>query len=451
MVLETLPKMSRPHAALELRVWALMAFPIGMLTGGVAGVLANTVFAAAVPSWALAIAVALLTGAGSLANVGSVFWAHWSLGRPKVPAVRRLQALFAGCLLTAAVAPLTAPGLVLLVTAIIAAQILWCGIVTIRASVWRLNYKRSDRTVFAARNQVSVSLIHAATAALAGGLVAADPAWFRWLLVLASLAALAARGRLRAVRVRRQRRLLAAERRRRSDGGFSARSYWSILRDDPLYRRYMICMMVLGSGNLMYTAPLILIMADGLGISSFSQVLVTAGLPTLIMPLATPVWARVLAREHVIRFRIRNSRWYAAAIAAALAGVTLQSLPVLLAAAVLLGIGSGGGTLGWQLGHNDFAPDERVAEYLGLHVSLTGIRGLLAPLIGVGLHGWLEAWRPGAGAWTLLLPLGLTTSGALGFWHLGRRHAIALMANTPGPGSSRETAPGGGREPPPDD
>ena len=158
MLLRSLPPMSRPHAVFELSVWALMAVPMGVLYGGVAGVLVNTVFAGSAPVWIVAIAVALLTGAGPLANMGSLGWAHWSLGREKVAAMNRLQWLFAVALIMAALAPINLFGLAVFVIAILIAQILWCGIITIRASVWRLNYDRAARFAFAADNQAIVSL-----------------------------------------------------------------------------------------------------------------------------------------------------------------------------------------------------------------------------------------------------------------------------------------------------
>ena len=64
---------------------------MGVLSGGVAGVLVDTVFDGAAPAWFVATAVALMTGAGPLANIGSLGWAHWSLGRSKVSALNRLQ------------------------------------------------------------------------------------------------------------------------------------------------------------------------------------------------------------------------------------------------------------------------------------------------------------------------------------------------------------------------
>jgi hypothetical protein len=54
---------------------------------------------------------------------------------------------------------------------------------------------------------------------------------------------------------------------------------------------------------------------------------------------------------------------------------------------------------------------------------LTGLRGLVAPLLGVGLYGLLELATPGAGVWALALPCLLTTSGSIGF-HLMAKHTL---------------------------
>ena len=83
-------------------------------------------------------------------------------------------------------------------------------------------------------------------------------------------------------------------------------------------------------------------------------------------------------------------------------------------------ISRAGGVLGWNLGHNDFTTDDRVSEYVGLHVSLTGVRGLFAPLIGVAAYGLLDSRWPGAGPYALLLPATLTTAGMVGFLRFDR-------------------------------
>ena len=431
MALASLPFMSRPHAWLELRVWALMALPMGILASGVTGVLVNTIFAGRVTEWALPIAVALVSGAGPLANVGSVLWSHWSRGKEKVAALTRLQGAFGACLLLVAAVPLSDAGLLVMVAAILAAQNVWCGIITIRASIWQLNYSRMARTSFAARNQVIVSVVMSAIGAGAGWLLDLDPESFRLLFVLTGACAFASLLQSRGIRVRRQRQMLAAELRGGAGRNFQPRLFWAILRDDRLYRDYMICMMIFGSGNMMLVAPLVLVLTNNLGASSFEQVVIAAALPTLLMPFATPFWARMLATNHVIAFRSNNSRWYVAASLLILAGAVLAYMPLLWIGSALLGIGIAGGSLGWNLGHNDFAPDDRATDYLGLHISLTGLRGLVAPLLGVAAYGALERWRPGAGTWALALPLALTAVGAIGFQIMSRRLAAASASPSP--------------------
>lgn len=407
--------MSRPHAWVELRVWALLAVPTGLLSGGVAGVLVNSVFADEVAAWVLGLAVALVTGAGPLANTFSVVWSHWSSGRDKVRALSWLQGALAVCLGVAALAPVNAPGLVLLVAGVIGAGLLWCGIITVRGSIWRANYERAARTAFAARAQVVVSIVMSASGAAAGYALDVSAASFRFVFGIAALAVVGSLLNLRRLRVRRHRQLLAAEASQDDGGGFRLGAYLAILRDDPLYRRYLTCMMLLGGGNLMVTAPLILVLTRHLGVPELEQVLITASLPMLLVPISVPFWARRLASMHVVAFRALNSRLFVAAHVAFCAGALLGAAPVIWLGAVLLGLGMGGGSLGWNLGHNDFAPPERVPEYLGLHVTLTGLRGLAAPLVGVGLYSALEHFTPGAGPYALILPAVLSSSGALGF------------------------------------
>jgi MFS family permease len=397
-----------------------MAVPMGLLSGGVAGVAVNSVFNGAAPEWVLALAVALATGAGSLANVFSMLWSHWSQGRAKVNVLTRLQAALGVCLAAMACAPLDAFGLALTLTAILTAQVLWCGIITVRASIWRVNYTRTARTAFAARNQVAVSACTSAVAAAAGFALDLDVAAYRWLFAGASGFAFVSMAMLKRIRVRRERQLMAAEQSVSEGRRFDPRLFLSILRDDRFYRSYMTWMMVFGSGNLMVTAVLILVLTNNLGVPSFTQVLVTTSVPMLLIPLTTPIWGRILARHHVVKFRTLNSRLFVASMLCYLSGATLGLMSLMWLGCMLQGAGIGGGQLGWNLGHNDFAPDERVAEYLGLHITLTGLRGLVAPLLGVGLYGLLEGWQSGAGVWALALPFVLTTSGSIGFHHLNR-------------------------------
>lgn len=416
-----LPYMSKPHALVEFRAWSLFAVATGALAGGLSGVLVTNAFAATVNGLWLGVAVALVTGAAAFANILSLFWAQLAAGRSKTRMLARLQLGFAISLSAAALVPVSATGLLLFVLAVLLAQAFWAGNVTVRAIIWRLNYGRDVRTRFTARMLMSVSWIMAATALGAGALIEQNPLSFRWIIAIAALFSFAGLAAFGPMRVRGHRRLLRAERSRLGDRRFSLERALSILRTDRDYRNYMLAMFVFGGGNLMFTAPLILSMVGYLDVPRFSQVALLAAIPAFLIPLALPFWARLLSAQHITAYRARHGWTFVAAIGLMTAACLLRVPELLWLGSCALGIAYAGGRLGWNLGHNDFAPEALATDYMGLHVTLTGIRGLVMPVLGVLLYHFLEARSPGLGPNAMLLPLALTTTGAVAFVYQASR------------------------------
>ena len=87
---------------------------------------------------------------------------------------------------------------------------------------------------------------------------------------------------------------------------------------------------------------------------------------------------------------------------------------------MVLAFAYAGSNLGWNLGHNDFASVGRAQHYMGVHVTLTGVRGAIGPPAGILIYQWLESLRPGPGVYSLVLPLIFVTAGAFGFSHMRR-------------------------------
>jgi hypothetical protein len=145
------------------------------------------------------------------------------------------------------------------------------------------------------------------------------------------------------------------------------------------------------------------------------QVAITAAVPILVMPLAIQPWARFLDRHHVITFRAVHSR-LAVAGSIVLAIAVLARLDWLLwPGALLMGASLAAGSLGWSLGHNDFAPRGEETRYMALHVTLTGLRGLIAPPVAILVYYALRRVSPGLEAWVMLLPVALIVWGAWTF------------------------------------
>ncbi len=82
---------------------------------------------------------------------------------------------------------------------------------------------------------------------------------------------------------------------------------------------------------------------------------------------------------------------------------------------MLLGAAQAGANLGWNLGSQRFRLEGRAQHYMGVHVTLTGLRGGSRRPSGVLAYMALERLRAGSGQYALLLPLALTAAGAIGF------------------------------------
>ena len=61
---------------------------------------------------------------------------------------------------------------------------------------------------------------------------------------------------------------------------------------------------------------------------------------------------------------------------------------------------------------------------MALHVTLTGLRGLLAPPLVVAAYYALEHMRVGMGRWALVLPAALIAAGAREFTAMNRQRTM---------------------------
>ena len=416
---ERLPYISRGLYPVEIRAWALLSVAVAVVEGGVVGVIVKYSFAGTVSDLALNLAVALVAGAPAFANLASLLWSAVAQARPKVPLLSALQIAFVLCLLVIAVAPLNAWGLWLFVSSAVAARVFWSGGLTVRTTVWRANYPRHARANFAARITLVSSILIAVIAAVTGFLLDRAPEGFRWIYPAAALVGFSGAMLYRRVRVRGERALLQAE----ADEP-QATVHWQgmlrVLRGDSAFRRYLGWMMVFGGGNLMLIAPLVLILSERLAQPPLVQLLLTAAIPQIVMPLTLPIWAKLLDRMHVLQYRARHSWVWVATSLCLVLGAGFGVTGLLWLGAVFWGTGYAGGSLSRSLGHHDFASTGQATEYMGVHVTLTGLRGLLAPLLGVGFYQLLTAQSPEYANWALLLPFTLTLAGAISFTGLAR-------------------------------
>jgi MFS family permease len=400
----------------ELLPWTLAGCTLGLVEGATAAVLVKRGFTGLVPAEMLNLAVAVVSGSPALANMTSFVWANLAHGREKIRLLVWLLAAFGAVVGVIGLSPRASTGLAITVMSVLAARVIWAGVLTVRAAVWSANYPRAVLAQTTGRIVVATSVGMAVTAALAGLVLQARPEYAMLLYAVAGVAGVAAAWLCRRVRVRQSFRLRQAEERESAGGEvFSLATMREVLRTDPDYRRFMTWMALYGAGNLMISGQLVILFTDHLHVPVLRQIGMLTLLPLMCVPLFTPWWARLFDGGHVIEFRARQCWSLVAAMSVVIAGVFLQHEPLLWFAALLFGISMAGAHLGWNLGHNDFASLGKVQQYMGVNVTLTGMRGLIAPPGGALLYTLLERQSAGAGRYALLLPLGLTLAGAIGF------------------------------------
>lgn len=419
------PPLSRHNYRWELVTACCIPAALACVESGVIGVLAQKLFGAG------ALVIAALYAAPQVGNLTGVLWSRFLHGRDRVRATNIMQAGALACVAGLALVPFSPAGVAALVLLAMLARVFFSGIITARTDLWRANYPRAVRATMTSR----ITLIAAAVVAIAAGLLmltvprgeAAIPAsWAHpYRAVFLGAAALGLIGMWATSRVRWRGRAsqIRAEREHAREGGsLRLRDMIGLLREDRAYRRFMIAQFVLGVPNLAAMAPFQLSLAPfQLG---GGAILLTQIIPTVVPVIVLPLWAMFLDRNHILRFRAYHSWLFVVANGLTFLGLMTQSLTLLVLSRLVLGAAFGGGMIAWDLGHHDFAQRHRAHLYMGVHVTLTGIRGVIAPFLGTMLFAssapFFGAALPGLGlgAWTFALLALISLIAALMFVRL---------------------------------
>lgn len=421
---KALPPMLRSTYSRELTAWMFLPLMLGAVEGGAVSIIVKKAFDGAedVSPSELNFAVAVVAAAPNIGNITSFIWASLSHGRPKIKFISGLQIATALCTALIGLVPHTRIGLYALLALVCLSRIAWTGVITNRTAVWGANYPRADRARIAGKMATVQSLGMALVGTIIGIGMDWDERAFHILFPLAAVGGLVGNAIYRKVRLRGQRRLARLE----VSGGHAPPSMnplkvMRVLRHDKPYRWFMIWLFVFGTGNLMLAPPLAIVLNDRFNIGYWGGIQVLQTFPLIVVPIIIPLWSRLLDRRHVVEFRAIHAWAYVLAALLHLVGALAGSLWVFYAASIMMGIANAGGVLAWNLGHHDFAPAHRDAEYMGVHVTLNGIRGLLSPFLAVWIYQSLDAATNGSGVWIFSVCLILNTAGALGFVSMARR------------------------------
>jgi len=434
---DALPLLSRRAYGWELRSACFLPFALACVEGGVIGTIARKAFDAS------DLVIAILAAAPALSNIASFLWTRLFHGRDRVRAILCLQSIILLCVGVIAFAPISPVGTAMIVVSVLVARFAMAGIIVARSDVWRANYPRTARSRATGNLSMVMTFIIGLSGMLIGlvmdleqapkavqsvfrpmlGLVGIDPSntesafrLFYGFAFIAGLVGIWAFSHVRWRGGRSQARTEIRQRESKENAGGPLAMY-GVLRDDRMYRRYMGAMFLLGISNIAAMPVFIIALDDEFILNYTTALLLTHVIPVLLPVLVIPLWARVLDRMHIVQFRTYHSWFFIVANALTAIGFAMDSLIMLTIARVILGVAFGGGMLAWNLGHHDFARRELASVYMGIHATLTGVRGAIGPFIGVVLYAGIaipdwsgldETTMPpvvtgGIGAWTFVV------------------------------------------------
>jgi MFS family permease len=152
--------------------------------------------------------------------------------------------------------------------------------------------------------------------------------------------------------------------------------------------------MILGLGNLVMDALRTEFLVNAAYGAKFkpSEVAFQVAMLTSVVPMAFKLlsawpWGILFDRVSFIAVRTLLNALFALSILVYFIG---PSYAWWWAGAALLGLAYGGGNVVWNLWVTKLAPGHRVADYMSVHTFLTGLRGLVAPVIAFRCVGLLS-------------------------------------------------------------
>jgi len=175
-------------------------------------------------------------------------------------------------------------------------------------------------------------------------------------------------------------------------GGMRARPFSGLkyVKEDYLFRQTLISWMLMGTGNLMIYTLRVEYMANpayGEAFSAADVALLTGVVPNIARLLLCPIWGRLFDRMNFFTMRIVLNFGLALGALTFFAGRDMSGM---MLGAVIFGVSNAGGEVAWSLWVTKLARPERVAEYMSVHTFLTGLRGVLAPLLSYYLLAWIS-------------------------------------------------------------
>ena len=240
----------------------------------------------------------------------------------------------------------------------------------VRSSVWHSNFPTSGRGNIFGRLTVTQMAAIAVTAQATGMILDAWPNSYRWIYLVSAAIVVASGVTYSRIRVRYERRIL----RQSADRPVQLLEGFRLLLKDRAYGNVMLWTMFQGSAFHVVSAVLILVLADRLKVdySRGNQALTVV---PLMVALVAGLWTgRLFDRMGVMAFRALGAAIWTVCWTGLYVGAAAISWPWVLAALAVQGMGRSMDAIWFNIGHTQFASPANSQLYMGIHLTLQGLR-----------------------------------------------------------------------------
>ncbi len=310
-----------------------------------------------------------------LGNLFAIFWSRALARRHRIPFAFWPDLI--GFIALLPIAFVTTPWA--FIGIMIATVVLRSSTVVALSGIIRDNYPAEQRGRIMGKIQASSLGVMALSGLLFGWMMEQDAAAYRYLFPLSAVLGILAVWQLRRIPEEDPSKRAFAR-------PPSLWDFFRVLKRDPDFFRYQVSFFLFGFAALMYGALLPLYLAQDLDVSyqqgAMALVVIVSGLPVL----TSYIWGRILDRYNMLLMRGLFNLLYAVS---PLLIFLIPTIVGVMAGQVLVGLIQAGSSLVWNLGINLFARKEEVPLYMGIHQTLTGIRGIFSPMLGLWMAQYL--------------------------------------------------------------
>ena len=395
-----IPYMSRPTFRYEIISTIFLGVGGGILSPSFCQLFAKKTLEA--EPWLIAALPAQL----ALGFLFGAFLGPYFQRRRRVPYIVGGRLMIAAVMLAIALLPPERQSAIPYVALLLLPALLAAVIVNVLTSIWHGNYPSQVRgQIFSRRYIIFMSLL-AISIKAAGYALDAWPWAHRLIYPVGAASMVISALTIAKVRVRGEKSMLRNEK----ASPFNPLEGFRLLGRDREYRRFMAWQFMSGSMVLLVQTPIVLMLIKYLRVNYAEGTTALTLVPVAASLLAAPLFGRLFDTVGITRFRALGAASWAASRVVLFFAMAGRSWPLVLAAFALAGLGMGTGGLAFHIGHTHFARPEKTQVYMGIHMTLAGLRGLTMPFLGVWLYS-----MPQIGMKLLLIAAAVQFVAAIGF------------------------------------